>query len=60
MALTRMPTPDMWVQSHCVKLLIAAFAALYAGIFVSGLNAFMDEMLMTVPPPLSAISRQKT
>lgn len=27
-----------------------AFAALYAGILVRGLNAFIDEILMTFPP----------
>ncbi|MNT98613.1 hypothetical protein D3C72_2412360 [compost metagenome] len=50
MALTRMPTLDMWTASHWVKLLTAALAPLYAGILVRGVKAFMEEILMMVQP----------
>ena len=46
----RMPQGAKCTASHSVKLDIPAFAALYAGILVSGVNAFMDEMLMMFPP----------
>ena len=36
-AFARMPVPAKCVASHCVKLLMAAFAPEYAGIFVSGM-----------------------
>ncbi|MCY1464526.1 hypothetical protein D9M71_825590 [compost metagenome] len=36
MALTRKPASAKCTAIHCVKLLIAAFAALYAGTFVIG------------------------
>ena len=49
-ALTLMPSLAKCTASHSVKLDMPAFAALYAGILVSGVNAFIDEMLMMFPP----------
>ena len=42
--------------SHCVKLDTAAFAPLYAGILVSGVYAFILEILSTLQPFLPSIS----
>ena len=56
-AFTRMPTFEKCTASHCVKLDIAAFAPEYAGIFVSGVNAFIDEILRIEQPSLPIIWR---
>ena len=59
-ALTLMPACAKCTASHWVKLDTAAFAALYAGILVRGLKAFIEEMLRMLPLPFFAISRAKT
>ena len=60
MALTRIPDLAKCTANHCVKLDTAAFAALYAGIFVSGVNAFIEEIFKMVDPGLSIMSLAKT
>ena len=57
MAFTRMPTLLKCTASHCVKLLIAAFAPEYAGIFVSGVYAFILDIFIILQSFLSTISR---
>ena len=47
----RTPTLEKCTASHCVKLEIAAFAAEYAGILVSGVNAFIEEIFRILQPP---------
>ena len=54
-ALTRIPTFEKCTASHCVKLEIAAFAPLYAGIFVRGVYAFIEEMFKILHPLLPTI-----
>ena len=58
MALQRMPRLAKCTASHWVKLEMPDLAALYAGILVSGVKAFM-ELMFRMQPPLSVISRAK-
>lgn len=55
MAFTRMLQFAKCTASHCVKFETAALAPLYAGIFVSGVNAFIEE-IFTMQPPVSSMS----
>ena len=56
----RIPVPAKCVASHCVKLEIPAFAAEYAGIFVRGVYAFMEDTLRIQPDFFSTISFANT
>lgn len=49
-ALQRILQRAKCTASHWVKLEIPAFAVLYAGILLSGLYPFIDEILMILPP----------
>src|ERR1035437_5146473 len=60
MAFTLTPVLARWTASHWVKLLTAAFADEYAGIFVRGLKEFIDEMLIITPDLFLTISAAKT
>ena len=60
MALTRIWARDMCTASHRVKLLTAALAALYAGILVKGVKAFIEEMFTITPLRRSTIPRVNT
>ena len=44
------PAAAKYAASHIVRFDSADFAALYAGIFVSGRKAFIDETFTTHPP----------
>ena len=59
MALTRIPISAKCTAIHSVKFFTAAFAALYAGILVSGRNAFIEVTITMQPLPFSAISLAK-
>src|SRR5690625_2347557 len=58
--LTLTPVFESYTLSHWVKFVTEDFAPLYAGIFVSGVYAFMDEILMTVACSFVAMSLPKT
>ena len=55
MAFTRIPTLEKCTASHCVKFDTAAFAPEYAGIFVSGVNAFILEIFKILQPSFPII-----
>src|SRR6187431_2770448 len=59
-AFTRIPTFEKWTASHCVKFDTAAFAPLYAGIFVKGVNAFIEDIFKMLQPFLPIMSLEKT
>ena len=58
MALQRMPLLAKCTASHWVKLDTPDLAALYAGILVSGVKAFI-ELMLRMQPPLPVMSRAK-
>ena len=60
MAFTLTPAGAKWTASHCVKLFTEALAAEYAGILVSGLKEFIDEIFTIAPDFFPVISDAKT
>ena len=58
--MTRSPEAAKCAASHIVRLDSAAFAALYAGILVSGRKAFIDETLTMHAPGRPIMSRANT
>ena len=55
-----LPVVGKFLQESCELSLIAAFAAEYAAMRVSGRNALIEEMLMITPSPRSAMKKTKT